>query len=102
MLKKGAFTWTNEADRAFEELKKIMSTTPVLALPDFSIQFTVETDACKGGIGVVLMQEHIPIAYLSKALSPKHLGCLHIKKRLWLLSWQYKNGEHICKCSTLL
>jgi hypothetical protein len=49
-----------------------MTTTPVLALPYFEETFEVETDACEKGIGVVLMQKHMPIAYLSKALSTKN------------------------------
>lgn len=51
-----------------------MTQTPVLALPNFTAQFTVETDACAEGIGVVLMQTSRPIAYLSKALGAKHRG----------------------------
>jgi hypothetical protein len=39
---------------------------------DFAKQFVVETDACDQGIGAVLMQEHHPIAYLSKHLGPKN------------------------------
>jgi len=44
-----------------------MSTTPVLALPNFTLSFTVETDACDNGIGAVLLQQGQPIAFLSKA-----------------------------------
>lgn len=54
-----------------------MSTTPVLAPPDFNKQFTIETDASDKGIGAVLLQEGHPIAYISKALGPKNMGlCL--------------------------
>ena len=46
----------------------------MLALPDFTKDFIVETDACDKGIGVVLMQEGQPLAFISQALAPKHLG----------------------------
>lgn len=49
-----------------------MSTTPVLALPNFQEPFTIETDACDLGIGAVLMQHDQPVAYLSKAFTETH------------------------------
>lgn len=49
-----------------------MSSTTVLALPNFNEQFCLETDACDTGIGAVLMQLGKPIAYLSKPLAPTH------------------------------
>jgi hypothetical protein len=49
-----------------------MTSTPVLALPNFQQQFHVETNACGDGIRDVLMQQGQPIAYLSKALDDKH------------------------------
>jgi len=49
-----------------------MTQTPVLILPNFDAPFVVETDACATGIGVVLMQHHRPVAFLSKALGPTH------------------------------
>jgi hypothetical protein len=62
------FIWTKQATAAFLKLKATMTSTPVLPLPDFSVPFTIETDACDTGIRAVLMQRGHLIAYMSKAL----------------------------------
>jgi len=72
ILKLKQFQWSAEAHQAFDKLKTAMTKTAVLALPNFKLQFTVETDACAEGIGAILMQKGQPIAYLSKALGPRH------------------------------
>lgn len=48
------FKWTSQAQLAFEQLKAALSTTLILALPDFQLPFTIEMDASNMEIGVVL------------------------------------------------
>lgn len=80
------FQWYDSAQQAFDKLKHTMSATPVLALPDFTKPFTVETDACDGGIGAVLLQNAQPIAFLSKALGQTHKAMsIHEKEFLALI-----------------
>ena len=73
---KGAeFVWSPECESAFRELKERLTTSPVLAYPDFSRAFILETDASVQGIGALLSQRQEdqrlhPIAYASRALSP--------------------------------
>lgn len=77
-LKKDRFCWSPMAQEAFERLKTAMSSLPVLALPDFSQPFVVETDASRHGLGVVLMQNQRPIAFFSQQLShPHHLKSVY-------------------------
>ena len=56
------------AQRTFEEMKTIMSSCLVLALPNFSQPFIVECDASGEGPGAVLMQNHHLIAFESRKL----------------------------------
>jgi hypothetical protein len=46
-----------------------MTSTPVLALPNFELEFVIETDACESGVGVVLSQQGHPVAFFNKSLS---------------------------------
>jgi hypothetical protein len=55
-------------------LKKALCSSLVLALPNFNKPFHVEKDACGTGVGVVLMQDSHPLAFISKALSPRNQG----------------------------
>jgi hypothetical protein len=85
LLKKDAFTWNESAERAFEQLKKAMTTGPVLALPDFTKTFIVECDASGSGIGAVLMQDARPIAFFSQALKGRNLARSTYEKEMMAL-----------------
>ena len=71
MLKKGGFDWGEAVDLAFERLKRALTEVLVLALPDFSKAFTMETDASGLAVGAILSQNRHPIAYFSKKLPPR-------------------------------
>ncbi|KAK1649868.1 hypothetical protein QYE76_067673, partial [Lolium multiflorum] len=72
-------------DHAFDELKRLLTSAPILALPDFNKQFEIECDASGIGIGGVLMQEGRPIAYFSEKLSDAKLNYPIYDKELYAL-----------------
>lgn len=73
LTRKGAFRWTEDSEVVFDRLKQVMSTCPILALPDFSRPFVLECDVSGCGIGAVLMQDRHPIAYESRKLRGSEL-----------------------------
>jgi hypothetical protein len=50
------FKWTSACQSSFEELKKRLTTTPVLVMPDLQKSFDIYCDASRQGLGCVLMQ----------------------------------------------
>ncbi|KAJ7947141.1 Retrotransposon protein, putative, Ty3-gypsy subclass [Quillaja saponaria] len=70
LLKKGTvWHWGEPCQTAFEDMKLAMINDPVLALPDISKPFEVQTDASDYALGGVLLQESHPVAYESHKLS---------------------------------
>jgi hypothetical protein len=49
--------WTEKCTEAFRRLKELLTTAPILKVPDMDVDFLVCTDASKEGLGGVLMQE---------------------------------------------
>ncbi|PNX92555.1 retrotransposon-related protein, partial [Trifolium pratense] len=94
LTKKNNFKWGPEAMSAFNRLKKIMTTPPVLVLPNFDIPFEVECDAAGRGIGAVLMQQKQPIAFFSKALSEGNLTKSVYEKELMALVLAIQHWRH--------
>jgi hypothetical protein len=86
LTKKGSFKWNDEAQVMMEKMKEVMSTCPVLALPDFGIPFTLECDASGEGIGAVLMQNMHPLAYeIRKLRGPELLYSIYDKEMLAIM-----------------
>jgi hypothetical protein len=62
------FDWTPACERSFCELKRRLTTAPVLILPDIHKDFIVYCDASRHGLCCVLMQEERVVAYPSRQL----------------------------------
>ena len=57
LTKEIPYVWGEEQQQAFDRLKQIISTVPVLVHPDFNQPFILYTNTLKEGLGVILAQE---------------------------------------------
>ena len=101
------FVWTSNCQRAFEKLRHRLVSTPILAFPDYTREFTLDTDASDTGIGTDLSQiqsdgtERV-IAYASRTLSkPKRRYCVTRRELLAVATFihhfrQYLLGRNFC------
>lgn len=94
MFKTNNFTWTTQAETTFTHLKTAITTTPVLALPDFDKEFTIETDASGLGIVAVLTQKTHLVAFLSKAFSYKHQSLYVYDKEMFVILYSVDKWRH--------
>jgi hypothetical protein len=62
------FNWTEECQVSFKELKKRLTSAPVLILPDITKKFDIYCDASRQGLGCVLMQDGQVVSYASRQL----------------------------------
>ena len=97
--------WDEHCYRAFGELKRRLTSAPVLKFPKFKKPFEVHTDASDFAMGGVLMQEGRPVAFESKKLSDVERRWPTHEKEMWaiihcLKLWQHYLGLEYTKVYT--
>jgi hypothetical protein len=60
--------WTSACKAGFQELKKRLTTAPILVMPDMEKSFSICCDASGQGLGCVLMQDGHVVGYASRQL----------------------------------
>ena len=89
--KKTFVEWTEAADSAFEHLKKLCISTPILAYPDYKLPFVLHTDSSSEGLGAVLYQKQNGklrvIAYASRSVSKSESHYPAHKLEFLALKW---------------
>ena len=81
------FEWTVQCQVAFDSIKTLLTTAPVLAYPNFTKSFVLDPDGCDYSVGAVLSQyddlgiEH-SVAYFSRTLLPREEKVPHNTKRM--------------------
>eukprot|EP00253_Pinus_taeda_P013711 PITA_13711 len=70
--------WTDDCEKAFDQLKHQLSIAPILRGPDWALPFHISSDASDTAIGAILGQEEngLPYAiyFISKNMTPAELN----------------------------
>ena len=90
--------WGPRQEQAFEDLKKALTTAPVLILPNPRLPYLVVTDGSDMAIGAVIMQDqgkgHQPIAFLSRRLRPAETRYSPYDKEMLGISYALSQWRH--------
>ena len=99
--KKNLFEWSFEQEKAFNEIKRLLTSEPVLAFYDVKKDVVLHCDASTVGLGVCLLQDNKPVAYGSRSLTPAEKNYATIEKELLAVLYalerfdQYVYGKHV-------
>ncbi|XP_071901056.1 uncharacterized protein [Coffea arabica] len=88
------FQWGKEQEESFNKVKHLLTSAPILALPNFDLIFEVKCDASGIGIGAVLHQNNRPLAYFSEKLSGGALNYPTYDKELYAVVCALEVWQH--------
>ena len=92
LLKDSTWIWEPAQQSSFEELKKLLTSSPILALYDPSFETILSADASSFGLGAVLLQRQPsgdlkPVAYVSRSMTPTEQRYAQIEKEALAFTW---------------
>jgi hypothetical protein len=96
------WNWTEECNKAFQEMKRIVSREIILSFPDFSKEFHIHTDASNYQMGAVISQEEKPIAFFSRKLQPAQTRYTTTEKELLSIVETLKEFRNILLGQTIV
>ena len=74
--------WSDAQERAWDEVKSLIASAPVLAYYKPGEPLEVQCDSSQAGLGVALMQGGHPIAYASRALTETETRYAQMEKEM--------------------
>ncbi|PIK40121.1 hypothetical protein BSL78_23022 [Apostichopus japonicus] len=75
--------WDSTHEKAYKKLKQLATEAPVLQFYDPKKPITLSVDSSQNGLGAVLLQGELPVAYASKTLTPTQENYAQIEKRCY-------------------
>ena len=86
--------WESEQQNAFEAIKQVITTLPVLAYFNKTKKHTIQCDVSKKGLSAVLLQESKPVMYVSRALTETEQRYSNIERELQAIVFALERLNH--------
>ena len=93
-LCKSGVEWESEQQNAFEAIKQVITTLPVLTYFDKTKKHTIQCNASKKGLGAVLLQESKPVMCVSRALTETEQRYSNIERELLAIVFALERLNH--------
>ena len=90
------FHWSIECDKCFQELKRRLTSAPILTIPIGTEDIVIYSDASKHGLDCVLMEHGKVIAYATRQLKDYEKNYATHDLKLAAVVFALKNGDIIC------
>lgn len=85
---KAVYVWSSRCQQAFEDAKRLLTSTPVLAAPRVDLSFTLQVDASHVGAGVSFFSKkfnHYQLNYChGKRGASTHMGTTTLRGVCWV------------------
>ena len=69
MMQEGQFEWSDDNKKAFYKVRDLLCENTILSFFDPNKQIVVQTDASKQGLGAVILQDNLPVVFVSRTLT---------------------------------
>ena len=95
------FMWESQQEEAFQAIKNMITTAPVLKYYDVASETTIQCDASESGLGATLLQNGQPVAFASRSLSTAERNYAQIEKECLAIVFacsrfnQYLHGREL-------
>ena len=88
------WTWESKQQNAFEAIKQVITTLPVLTYFDKTKKHTIQCDDSEKGLGAVLLQESKPVMYVSRVLTESEQRYSNIERKLLAIVFALERLNH--------
>ena len=95
------WVWSEDQEKAFAEVKRLVTDAPVLSYYDPKSELTIQCDASQKGLGAALLQRGKPISFISRALTETEQRYAQIEKEMLAIVFslekfnQYTFGRYV-------